>query len=144
VVSFTPQPLYPPQGKSPWRPLDRRWGEPQSCSGRGGVDNEIYAYLWYDSLRTQRVVAAKLARLTHKVAIKLHLVAESCTICSSRSKRLVRKLLDTPSYMLTFKVCHESYVSIIKRILNPVKGKGKVVPCLTKHHAMKTYWGVEI
>jgi len=28
----------------------------------------------------------------------LQLVAESCTICSSRSGRPVRKLLDTPSY----------------------------------------------
>jgi hypothetical protein len=31
-------------------------------------------------------MAAKLTRLTHKIAIQLHLVAESCTICSSRSK----------------------------------------------------------
>jgi hypothetical protein len=30
---------------------------------------------------TQRVMAAKLATLTHKIAIQLHLVAESCTIC---------------------------------------------------------------
>jgi hypothetical protein len=43
-------------------------------------------------------MAAKLTRLTHKIAIKLHLVAESCTILSSRSRRPVRKLLDTPSY----------------------------------------------
>jgi hypothetical protein len=41
---------------------------------------------------------AKLTRLTHEIAIKLHLVAQSCTICSSRSGRPVRKLLDTPSY----------------------------------------------
>jgi hypothetical protein len=33
---------------------------------------------------TQRVMAAKLARLTHKITIQLQLVAESCTICSSR------------------------------------------------------------
>jgi hypothetical protein len=46
---------------------------------------------------TQRVMAAKLTRMTHKIAIQLHLVAESCTICSSRSRRPVRKLLDTPS-----------------------------------------------
>jgi hypothetical protein len=43
-------------------------------------------------------MAAKLTRLTHKIAIQLNLVAESCTICSSRSRRPVRKLLDTPSY----------------------------------------------
>jgi len=27
-------------------------------------------------------MAAKLTRLTHKIAIQLHLVADSCTICS--------------------------------------------------------------
>jgi hypothetical protein len=37
VVSFTPLPLYP-QGKSPWYPLDRRLGEPQKLSGRGGIE----------------------------------------------------------------------------------------------------------
>jgi hypothetical protein len=48
---------------------------------------------------TNRVTAAKFTGLTHKIAIQLHLVAESCTICSSRSRRPVRKLLDTPSYV---------------------------------------------
>jgi hypothetical protein len=42
---------------------------------------------------TKRFMAAKLTRLTHKIAIQLHLVAERCTICSSRSRRPVRKLL---------------------------------------------------
>jgi hypothetical protein len=43
-------------------------------------------------------MAANLTRLTHKIAIQLHLVAESCsTICSSSSRRPFRKLLDTPS-----------------------------------------------
>jgi hypothetical protein len=44
-------------------------------------------------------MAAKLTRLTHKLAIR-QLVAESCTICSSRSRRPVRKLLDTSSHLL--------------------------------------------
>jgi hypothetical protein len=43
----------------------------------------------------------KTPRLTHKIAIQLHLVAQSCTICSSRSRRPVRKLLRTPSYVYT-------------------------------------------
>jgi hypothetical protein len=43
-------------------------------------------------------MTAKLTRLTHKMAIQLHLVAESCTICSFGSRRPVRKLLDTLSY----------------------------------------------
>jgi len=38
-------------------------------------------------------MAAKLTRLTHKIAIQLHLVAESC------SRRPVRKLLDTRPYI---------------------------------------------
>jgi len=41
---------------------------------------------------TQRVMESKLTELTHKIAIQLHLVAESCTICSSRLRQPVRKL----------------------------------------------------
>jgi hypothetical protein len=48
---------------------------------------------------TQRVMAAKLTILTHKIVIQLHLVAENSAIYSSRSRRPVRKLLDTPSYV---------------------------------------------
>jgi hypothetical protein len=43
---------------------------------------------------TQSVMVTKLTRLIHKIAIQLHLVAESCTICSSRSRWPFRKLLD--------------------------------------------------
>jgi len=43
-------------------------------------------------------MATKLTILTHKIVIQLNLVAESCTICSSRSRRPVRKHLDIPSY----------------------------------------------
>jgi hypothetical protein len=35
---------------------------------------------------TQRVMAAKLTRLNHKIAIQLYLVADSCTICCPRSQ----------------------------------------------------------
>jgi len=44
-------------------------------------------------------MVAKLARLTHKIAIQLHLLAESCIICSSCFRHPVQKLLGTPSYM---------------------------------------------
>jgi len=37
-------------------------------------------------------MAAKLSRLTHRIATQLHLVTESCIICSSRSRWPVRKL----------------------------------------------------
>jgi hypothetical protein len=46
----------------------------------------------------QRVMAAKLTRLTNKIAIQLRLMAESYSICSSRSWRTVQKLLGTLSY----------------------------------------------
>jgi len=47
------------------------------------------------------VIVTKLTRLTHKIAIQLHLVAESFTVCSSCSRRPVQKHLDGPSYLLT-------------------------------------------
>jgi hypothetical protein len=45
-------------------------------------------------------MVAKLIRLTHKIATKLPLVAESYTIRSSRSRWPVRQLLDTSSYIV--------------------------------------------
>jgi hypothetical protein len=66
-------------------------------------------------------MAAKLTRLTHKIAIELHLVAESCTICISRSRWPVRKLLDTPSYRHTGICCGSVVVSEHKLyILKPM------------------------
>jgi hypothetical protein len=53
-------------------------------------------------------MAAKLTRLTHKLAIELHLVVESCTICSFRCRRSVRKLTDTPSYFHWYKSQYSS------------------------------------
>jgi len=44
-------------------------------------------------------MAAKLSRLIHKIAIQLHLVAESRTISSSRARRPIRKLLDILWYI---------------------------------------------
>jgi len=48
-------------------------------------------------------MAAKLTRLTHKIAMQLHLVADNFIICSSRSRRPVQKLLDTPSYIVDWR-----------------------------------------
>jgi hypothetical protein len=47
---------------------------------------------------TQGVMEAKLTRVTHKISIQLHLVAESCTICNLHSRQPVQKLPDTPPY----------------------------------------------
>jgi len=61
-------------------------------------------------------MAAKLIRLTHKITIQLHLVAENCTTCSSRYKWLVRKLLDTTTctyFRLHFNSSHAPCIGII-------------------------------
>jgi hypothetical protein len=63
---------------------------------------------------TQRVMAAKLTRLTHKIVIQLHLVVESCTICSSCSRWPVQKLLDTPSYVKIGS--QDSSVSVVTKL----------------------------
>jgi len=66
-------------------------------------------------------MAAKLTRLTHKIAIQLHLVAEGCTICSSRSRRSVRKLLDKPY----IRSC-PPYLEAVSSIRNPRMRHGVV------------------
>jgi hypothetical protein len=50
-------------------------------------------------------MAAKLTRPSHKIATQLHLVAESCNICSSRSRQPIWKVLDTPSYVICLVLC---------------------------------------
>jgi len=62
-------------------------------------------------------MAAKVTRLTHKIAIQLLLVSEGCTICSSCSKWPVRKLLVTPSYktIRSHLVCVFMYTTIRTR-----------------------------
>jgi hypothetical protein len=63
------------------------------------ADNKIYAYNNKHSVRSNiKGYDGKPTILTHKIAKELHLVAESYDICSFRSRRPVRKLLDTPSY----------------------------------------------
>jgi hypothetical protein len=68
-------------------------------------------------------MATKLTRLTHKIAIQLHLVAKSCTNCSFHSTRPVRKLVDTPSCVCVYVrmcvcVCVCMYVCMYVCILN--------------------------
>jgi len=68
-------------------------------------------------------MAAKLIGLTHKIAIQLNLLTERCTTCSSRSRRQVRKLLDTASYtwkqygVVQYKYLVVSYIIFISAAL---------------------------
>jgi len=61
-------------------------------------------------------MVTKLTRLTHKIAIQLHLVVESCKICSSRYRQSVRKLLDTPSYVCMCDVFTEIAMCVFSNI----------------------------
>jgi hypothetical protein len=72
----------------------------------------------------QKVMAAKLTRLAHRMAIQLHLMAESYTICSSHSRWPVRKLFDIPSYigiisgLYTFKyLCQKSKLCALMKFV---------------------------
>jgi hypothetical protein len=65
---------------------------------------------------------AKLTRLTHKIVIQLHLVAECCTVCSSHSRWPVQKLLDIPSYIHKCVVIN-SFMVLIQFILRQMKVK---------------------
>jgi hypothetical protein len=67
---------------------------------------------------------SKFTKLTHKIAKQLHVVAESSTICSSRSRRPVRRLLDIPS--------HDS---ICIHIL------WKILLCIGKLRGEMKFWG---
>jgi hypothetical protein len=59
-------------------------------------------------------MAAKLTRLTQKIAIQLNVVTESCTICSSRSRWPVRKLLGKPQYSFgeSIRYLSEKYIFV--------------------------------
>jgi hypothetical protein len=85
----------------------------------------------------QRVVVAKLTTLTHKIAIQLHLVAEICTTCSSRSRWPVRKLLDTPSYIKVLwnikqTVVHQEYLSVYIKLFGRTRNRDSSVSTVTR------------
>jgi hypothetical protein len=90
--------------------------------------NKIYTYFSITRREaTQRVMAAKLTRLTHKIAIQMHVVAESCAICSSRSRRPVRKLLVThprieAKKFTNFTMLPQLLFSVIRRIFHSSSG----------------------
>jgi hypothetical protein len=76
-------------------------------------------------------MVTKLPTLTNKIAIQLHLVAESCTICSSRSRRPVRKLSDSPSYLGYYPMTRRSSVNVA-----PSSEQGR----LARVRGSKLYW----
>jgi hypothetical protein len=57
-------------------------------------------------------MATKLTILTHKMAVQLCLVVERSTICSSPSRRPVRKLLDAPARACIYNVYIYLYIYV--------------------------------
>jgi hypothetical protein len=94
-------------------------------------------------------MTAELTSLLHKIAIQLYLVAESCTICSSRCRRPVLRLLDTPSYD-TFDHnnahLHRGFFCcyVVITDLRNLQVKVRMSMCLINYHTLKTYGGVEV
>jgi len=63
------------------------------------------------------VIEAKLIRLTNKIAIQLYLMAESCTVCSSRARRPVWKLWIHPRIRHTDSYVPESVERLTKDVI---------------------------
>jgi hypothetical protein len=88
-------------------------------------------------------MAAELTRLTHKIAIQLHLVADSWTVCCSRSRRSVRKRLDTPSCQTETDVaesCLRNYATQLLKKLPAFYGTQNFVSCALKYVCFTRSW----
>jgi hypothetical protein len=68
VFNFTLRPLYP-QIKSPWYPLHRRLGVPQSCSGCGGEEKDSEPLPIVEPLIIQPVVQCYTAVLSVRLCV---------------------------------------------------------------------------
>jgi hypothetical protein len=66
-------------------------------------------------------------------------------LCPSKSESILNKQLDYQSIKCEPVHGVRSLVALSNNLQSSVKvKKDKVSLCLTKHHAMKTYWGVEV
>jgi hypothetical protein len=73
IGSFTPRPLYP-QGKSPWYPLDKRLGGPQSRSGRGGEEKNSHPLPGLEPLIIQPVAQRYTPDLSRLLCTLIHVL----------------------------------------------------------------------
>jgi hypothetical protein len=103
--------------------------------------NKIYAYNNKHSLRSD---AKGYGGKTHKIAIQLHLVAESCAIYSSHSRQEVWELLDTPLYVkihvkllqinCTYHILGHNYNKEAVKYIKKIKYKQPLIgPYIVKH-----------
>jgi hypothetical protein len=110
VVSFMPRPIYP-QVKSPCYPLDRRLGEPQSRSGRGGEERNSQPLPGLEPPTTQTVIqryTIKLTRLPPFYITYLKCVAlGTCRIVDNISGR------ESKPQMVTFNIAVASQITFL-------------------------------
>jgi len=77
---------------------------------------------------------AKLTRLTHQIMIQLHVVAESCTICSSHFRQPVQKLLDAPLY-ISIMCPPQLYTGIVRELVLSTGGDDDMGTLLGMMHS---------
>jgi hypothetical protein len=87
---------------------------------------------------------AKLIRLTHKIAIQLHLVADNCTICISRAEVASP---ENSGYTLVcivpFKMTDVHYVKFVIDIyINKTFFRVHVCVCVCVYYNSPPAWGV--
>jgi hypothetical protein len=104
MVSFTPRLLYP-QRKSPWYPLDRRLGRPQSRSGRGGEEKKSQPPQGLEPPTIQPVAqryTTELSRLNLIISksVKNYVLRHNQDYCKTHQTRKNRTLLKSCSNAL--------------------------------------------
>jgi hypothetical protein len=98
------------------------------------VDNEINNNNKHSQRSNTKGYGDKTHYTDSQNTIQLHLAAESCTICSSCSRRPVRKLLDIHTFI-------PSYASVLLELGEDMV---QLYLCFTKCRVMKTYGWLEV
>jgi hypothetical protein len=105
VVSFTPPPLYP-QGKSPWYPLDKRLGEPQSRSGHSGEEKNSQSLPGYEPSIIQPVAQRYTTGLSQFQTIQVRFL-QTCQWW--QYSNLVILLLNLHTHLITTTFRHKGW-----------------------------------
>jgi hypothetical protein len=119
VVSFTPRPLYS-HGKSPWYPLDRRLGGPQSSSWRGGEEKNSQPPRHESNPRTP-IIRPVAQRYTDWATTALGLQTRA------RAHTLADAFVACPAQFILNKMCR---CTLIKLIIYRYQSNGNT--CLNK------------
>jgi hypothetical protein len=130
VVSFTPRPFYY-GGKRSQYPLDRWVSGPHSRSGSGGEKKKKLA------LNQESI----LGRSSRSLVTILTELCDSTKCTYQRNGFHGQKKITRNQHKGRGHNCDcQEHEGTKDKVLHG-KGKGKIVPVHSKHHAMTTYWG---